>query len=65
MANLKKWVGVPYVKSRGHIVSGEQKQFVTIQAAWNYVHKHGFARLGHVFELTRGEAKKGIWASQV
>ena len=60
MARLAKWEGVPYVESHGRVVCGKPKRFVTFDAAWNYVEKHGVARRGHVFELTRGEAQKGI-----
>lgn len=59
MAKLKRWEGVPYVEKRGYIVSGESRRFVTKDAAWNYVEKHGVARRGHVFELTRAEAQRG------
>ena len=59
MARLRTWEAVPYVVSHGRIVCGKSKRFVTMDAAWNYVEKHGISRRGHVFELTRGEAKRG------
>jgi hypothetical protein len=59
MAKLRKWEGVPYVVRRGQIVCGESKRFVTYDAAWNYVEKHGVPHWGHVIELTRAQARKG------